>query len=147
MVVQCFFKLQLKPSLDPKATKCLFVGYSSCQKGYKCFSSNTKKFFITMDVTFFEEKSYYPKSSFLGKSISKALLWDFSLEPSQTSNKLSPPCQPVLFLTNQQLPDSFQPVAESSMPLTFDNLVEPYLDTGRDLFKKGPDLLTYSRRQ
>lgn len=89
-----------------------------------------------MDVTFFEEKSYYPKSSLLVKSLGKALLWDFSLEPSQISNQVSSPCQPVLLLTNQQLPDSFQPVAESSMPLTFDNLVEPYLDTGRDLFKK-----------
>lgn len=40
--------------LDPRALKCIFFGYSSSQKGYKCYSPNLRKFFITMNVTFEE---------------------------------------------------------------------------------------------
>ena len=43
----------------PRASKCIFIGYSSMQKGYKCFDPHTKKMFVTIDVTFFETKSYF----------------------------------------------------------------------------------------
>jgi len=39
--------------LEPPAIKCVFVGYSFPQKGYKCFDPNSKRMFVTMDVTFF----------------------------------------------------------------------------------------------
>jgi len=39
--------------LEPRAVKCVFIGYSSCHKGYKCFDPNTKKMFVPMDATFF----------------------------------------------------------------------------------------------
>ena len=32
--------------LDPQAVKCIFVGYSSTQKGYKCWDPVGKKLFI-----------------------------------------------------------------------------------------------------
>ena len=44
---------------DPKAFKYIFVGYSSTLKGYKYFDPCTKRMFATMDVTFFETKSYF----------------------------------------------------------------------------------------
>ena len=31
--------------LDPRAIKCIFVGYSSTKKGYKCYHPATKRFF------------------------------------------------------------------------------------------------------
>ena len=34
---------QNKGKLDPKALKCVFVGYSSTQKGYKCYHPPSKK--------------------------------------------------------------------------------------------------------
>ena len=39
--------------LDPRALKCVFVGYSPTQKGYKCYHPPSKKQFVSMDVTFF----------------------------------------------------------------------------------------------
>ena len=39
-----------KSKLDLRAQKCVFLGYSSNQKGYKCFDPVTKKYFVTMDV-------------------------------------------------------------------------------------------------
>ena len=52
-----------KRKLDPRAQKCVFVGYSSNQKGYKCFDPVTKKYFVTMDVKFFENQSFLKSSS------------------------------------------------------------------------------------
>jgi hypothetical protein len=45
--------------LEPRAIKCVFVGYSPTQKGYKCFDPKNKKMFVTMDVTFFENKPFF----------------------------------------------------------------------------------------
>ena len=45
--------------LEPRATKCVFVGYAPTQKGYKCFEPISKKMFVTMDVTFFELHPYF----------------------------------------------------------------------------------------
>ena len=44
--------------LDPKALKCVFLGYSKTQKGYKCYYPSLNKFMTSVDVTFFEFKSY-----------------------------------------------------------------------------------------
>ena len=38
---------------DPIASKCIFVRYSSIQKGYKYLVPCTKRMFVTIDVTFF----------------------------------------------------------------------------------------------
>lgn len=45
--------------LDPKAKKCIFVGYSPTQIGHKCFDPISKKYFVTTKVTFFENKSLF----------------------------------------------------------------------------------------
>jgi hypothetical protein len=45
--------------LEPRAIKYVFIGYSPTQKGYKCFDPKTKKVFVTMDVTFVENQSFF----------------------------------------------------------------------------------------
>jgi hypothetical protein len=47
--------------LDPQAVKCIFVCYSSTQKGYKCWDYIGKRLYVSMNVTFREEDSYYKK--------------------------------------------------------------------------------------
>ena len=45
--------------LDPRAVKCVFVGYSGKQKGYKCWCPSEKRMFVSMDVVFREHEPYY----------------------------------------------------------------------------------------
>ncbi|KAL6332591.1 hypothetical protein AAG906_009013 [Vitis piasezkii] len=51
--------------LDPKALKCVFLGYSRLQKGYRCFSTDLNKYLVSMDVVFSEDTSFFssPTSS------------------------------------------------------------------------------------
>ena len=41
--------------LSVKATKCIFLGYFRLQKGYRCYSLQTHRYFLSTEVTFFED--------------------------------------------------------------------------------------------
>jgi hypothetical protein len=60
--------------LDPQAVKCIFVGYASTQKGYKCWDPIGRRLFVSMDVTFRETEPYYTKKGDLDQ-----FLEEFSL--------------------------------------------------------------------
>ena len=50
------FVHNLTPGLDklaPRATKCVFVGYSRTQKGHKCWNPQGCRYVVSADVTFF----------------------------------------------------------------------------------------------
>ena len=47
-----------KRKLDPRAIKCIFVGYSSTKKGYKCYCPPTQQLYFSFDVSFVELESY-----------------------------------------------------------------------------------------
>ena len=51
--------------LSAKATKCIFLGYSRLQKGYRCYSSQTHRYFLSADVTFFEDSPFFSPSESL----------------------------------------------------------------------------------
>jgi hypothetical protein len=55
--------------LDPRAIKCIFVGYSPTQKGYRCWSPIERRFFVSMDVTFREKEPYYISSNKITQEI------------------------------------------------------------------------------
>ncbi|KAL0556912.1 hypothetical protein IC582_005429 [Cucumis melo] len=55
----------------PRAQACVFVGYPLHQCSYKCFHSSSRKYFVTMDVTFCENRPYFPVSHLQGESVSK----------------------------------------------------------------------------
>ena len=67
-----------RDKLDPRSYKCIFLGYSLTQKGYKCYSPSLRKHFVSADVTFFENIPYY------------------SLEGTQLTPLLAPPCLPEI---------------------------------------------------
>ena len=54
--------------LDPRAIKCIFVGYSSTKKGYKCYHPPSRRFFVIADVTFDEGRSYFTQTYLQGES-------------------------------------------------------------------------------
>ena len=45
--------------LDAKAKKCIFIGYSHDQKGYKCYNPWTKHVRVSQDVMFDEPASWF----------------------------------------------------------------------------------------
>ena len=55
----------------PRAQACVFVGYPPHQRGYKCFHPPSRKYFVTMDVTFCEDRPYFPVSHLQGESVSE----------------------------------------------------------------------------
>ena len=57
--------------LFAKATKCIFLGYSRLQKGYRCYAPETHRYFLSIDVTFFEDSPFF--SSFESLPVSEVL--------------------------------------------------------------------------
>ena len=55
---------------DPRAVRCVFVGYSPTQKGYRCWCPSKHRFFASMDVTFRENEPYYEPTNDTGITLS-----------------------------------------------------------------------------
>ena len=54
-----------RQKLDPKSEKCILVGYSVEQKGYKCYNPSTRKVRVTQDVVFDKYASWYAPEKIL----------------------------------------------------------------------------------
>ena len=57
---KCFVR-DVRPQvskLDPKSLKCIFVGYSRVQEGYRCYCPILRRYFVSTDVAFFETASF-----------------------------------------------------------------------------------------
>ncbi|XP_077219654.1 uncharacterized protein LOC143853822 [Tasmannia lanceolata] len=60
--------------LDPRSEKCIFLGYSRTQKGYKCYSPSLRKIFVSADVSFFEDTPYFLDSQVSIAELSSLIL-------------------------------------------------------------------------
>ena len=49
-----------RSKLDLRSIRCMFLGYSSTQKGYKCYFPQQRKVYICQDFIFFEQVPFYP---------------------------------------------------------------------------------------
>ncbi|CAL2271706.1 unnamed protein product [Prunus armeniaca] len=48
-----------RSKLDPYALRCVFVGYATHQKGYRCYHPHTRRTYVTLDVTFLESELFF----------------------------------------------------------------------------------------
>lgn len=53
-----------RSKLEPRAIRCMFVGYGPHQKGYRCYHPPTRHMFTTMDVHFHESSMYFSNNEF-----------------------------------------------------------------------------------
>jgi hypothetical protein len=49
-----------RDKLDSRAVKCIFLGYSQTQKGYRFYDPLQKKMYVSRDVRFSKDTLYYP---------------------------------------------------------------------------------------
>ncbi|GAB2280939.1 hypothetical protein Dimus_039437 [Dionaea muscipula] len=68
--------------LDPKPLRCIFLGYSCTQKGYRCYSPDLRRFCISVDVVFdeatpFASSSSSPESPSESLSVDDILFYEF----------------------------------------------------------------------
>ncbi|KAM1763339.1 hypothetical protein ACFX11_002688 [Malus domestica] len=54
---------QRNNKLEPCAIRCVFLGYATTQKGYRCYHPLSKKMFVTQDVIFHEHEMFFGSSA------------------------------------------------------------------------------------
>ena len=136
-----------RSKLEPRALLYIFLGYSATQKGYRCYSPEKRRYFVTMDVTFFENQSFYPKKPLQGEIRNEAVSWDPTPSPilplladpilSPSNNPTIPTAPPPLAdQTHEPTPGTND--LESAMNINNSN-------KGEDSHQQ-PELHVYSRR-
>ena len=51
-----------RTKLDPCVVRCIFLGYAAHNKCYRCYDPTARRLYTTMDVTFLESETFFPKA-------------------------------------------------------------------------------------
>ena len=62
-IVYVHIPKQARNKLEPRAVKCVFIGYEVHQKGYRCFDPIHNKLYTTLGCDFFQSSYNYPQLS------------------------------------------------------------------------------------
>ena len=110
--------------LDPKSLKCIFLGYSRVQKGYRCYYLNLPKYLVYVDVTFLENTSFSQDPIHTSQGECDDLLVYTLASPTLASvPPLTKPLTTQVYARRQQpLVLSPPPIASTSDPVLSDDL-------------------------
>ena len=89
--------------LSAKALKCVFIGYSNTQKGYKCYHPLTRRVIISKDIVFDENRFYYQPNTEVNKE-------------QDSINREIPTPLPSLDIYERKKVQSPQDIREDTMP-------------------------------
>ncbi|GFZ10854.1 hypothetical protein Acr_22g0002520 [Actinidia rufa] len=105
-----------RTKLDDKAVRCIFLGYSSMSKGYRCYDSVTRHMYHSLDVTFLETVLFFSDSTPSPGPGSEILAADDPIPP-RSLPILEPPSSPPT--PNGSLPSiaSQDPSPRAQVPL------------------------------
>ena len=109
--------------LDTKSLKCIFVGYSRVQKGYRCYCPTLRRYFVSTDVTFFETTPFSLSLSVTSQREDDDLLvyTVSSLAPQASTPVLIPVKPPITQVYSRRQ----NPLVSSPTPTTsLSNLVQ-----------------------
>lgn len=84
--------------IDAKSAKCIFLGYSDTQKGYRCYDWDAKRMRISRNVLFFEDSFYFRSTTeptdALGCLTPLSSYFDDEPDPSTRVPLAAPPPSP-----------------------------------------------------
>uniref|UniRef100_A0A2N9ED05 Integrase catalytic domain-containing protein n=1 Tax=Fagus sylvatica TaxID=28930 RepID=A0A2N9ED05_FAGSY len=94
-----------RTKLDNKSIRCIFLGYSTMSKAYRCYDPISRHLYHSLDVTFFEDTPFYGTHSPLQVS-----------DSSPSTEDTSPLVRPVPIF-DFMVPESPLPIPTSHPPL------------------------------
>ena len=90
-----------RSKLDPRSIRCIFLGYSRTQKGYKCYSPSLRRHFVCADVTFNESLPFYSEPVSTNDRFASESVFPIAV-PSGTG--LPPPKPLQVYVRRSKLP-------------------------------------------
>ena len=114
--------------LDPKSLMCIFVGYSYVQKGYRCYCSTLRRYFMSIDVALFKTTPF-SLSSTVTSQVEEEDLFVYTLaspivssEPAPVPGQVKPPISQVYTWCQHPPVSSSPPAALTSDRVLSDDL-------------------------
>ena len=127
--------------LDPKSLKCVFLGYSRIQKGYRCYCPTLNKYLMSTDITFLKNIPFFPAFSTYPSQGNDDDLLVYTITSATCSPEVFPLIKPSILQVYSRQQD---PPATCSAPVS-SSLSDPN-SRDHDLpiaFRKGKRQCTY----
>ena len=107
-----------RTKLDPCSVRCVFLGFHSQQKGYRCYHPSTRHMYVSMDVTLSETKYFFCKDQTTSNSRGEIIHDNYSHDnyswidlsrpiefSSSGGETVQPNGQDIPIVCNEEIPD------------------------------------------